>query len=239
MLERAVLPDLAERAGVRGGDRQPHAAHLGRERVPRGRAARPPARGARRRRQPDDRVPGQRHRGHQGAPHGSKAGDPRRGGGPPRRRGGRGARRARPPRVLRRRRADGGRGRVACSWPAARPSPWPSRSPAVSSRPRIVAIPGASEWFRGGIVAYASEVKADLLGVPPGPGRRPRRPRWPWPPACAGPSGADIGLSTTGVAGPTEQDGQPRARSGSAWRWGTRWTRSSSASPATASGSAR
>ena len=73
---------------------------------------------------------------------------------------------------------------------------------------RIVAIPGASEWFRGGIVAYASEVKADLLDVPPGPvvseaaamamadGVRRRL-------------GADIGLSTTGVAGPTEQDGQP------------------------------
>jgi nicotinamide-nucleotide amidase len=73
---------------------------------------------------------------------------------------------------------------------------------------RIVAVPGASEWFRGGVVAYASDVKHDLLDVPPGPvvseaaatamadGVRRRL-------------GADIGLSTTGVAGPTEQDGQP------------------------------
>ena len=73
---------------------------------------------------------------------------------------------------------------------------------------RIVAVPGASEWFRGGIVSYASDVKHDLLEVPDGPvvseaaakamadGVRRRL-------------GADVGLSTTGVAGPTEQDGQP------------------------------
>ena len=31
------------------------------------------------------------------------------------------------------------------------------------------AVPGASEWFRGSIVAYASEVKRTLLGVGDGP----------------------------------------------------------------------
>jgi nicotinamide-nucleotide amidase len=73
---------------------------------------------------------------------------------------------------------------------------------------RIVSVPGASAWFRGGVVAYATDVKAELLDVPPGPvvseaaavamadGVRRRL-------------GADVGLSTTGVAGPAEQDGQP------------------------------
>jgi nicotinamide-nucleotide amidase len=71
---------------------------------------------------------------------------------------------------------------------------------------RLVNVAGASRWFRGGVVAYASDVKADLLGVPPGPvvseeaaeamavGVRERL-------------GADIGLAVTGVAGPDPQDG--------------------------------
>jgi nicotinamide-nucleotide amidase len=73
---------------------------------------------------------------------------------------------------------------------------------------RIVAVPGASRWFRGGIVSYASDVKRRLLGVGEGPvvseaaatamaaGARDRL-------------GADIGLAVTGVAGPDEQEGQP------------------------------
>jgi len=78
---------------------------------------------------------------------------------------------------------------------------------------RIVAVPGASQWFRGGVVAYAADLKASLLDVPHGPavskataiamadGVRRR-------------FGADVGLSTTGVAGPTEQDGE---RPGTVW----------------------
>lgn len=30
---------------------------------------------------------------------------------------------------------------------------------------KITAIPGCSDWFRGGVVAYSNEVKADMLGV--------------------------------------------------------------------------
>jgi nicotinamide-nucleotide amidase len=73
---------------------------------------------------------------------------------------------------------------------------------------RLCAVPGASAAFRGGIVAYAPEVKFEVLGVPEGPvvtedaavamaeGVRARL-------------GADIGIATTGVAGPEEREGRP------------------------------
>jgi len=77
----------------------------------------------------------------------------------------------------------------------------------------LVSIPGASAVVRGGIVAYATELKATLLGVDAGVL------------AAGGPIqsivaeqmaqgvrarlGADVGLATTGVAGPDPQDGHP------------------------------
>ena len=73
---------------------------------------------------------------------------------------------------------------------------------------RLVNVVGASTWFRGGVVSYASDVKFDVLGVPRGPvvsvdtakamavGVRTLL-------------GSDVALSVTGVAGPEEQDGQP------------------------------
>jgi len=73
---------------------------------------------------------------------------------------------------------------------------------------RLVNVSGASGWFRGGVVSYASEVKFELLGVTPGPVVNAAA-------AEAMASGvatllhADVGLSVTGVAGPEEQDGQP------------------------------
>ena len=73
---------------------------------------------------------------------------------------------------------------------------------------RITAVPGASEVFRGGLVSYASDVKFDLLGVPPGPVVSEEA-------AAAMAVGAqrllggDVALALTGVAGPTEQDGMP------------------------------
>jgi len=72
---------------------------------------------------------------------------------------------------------------------------------------RLVNVPGASSWFRGGVVAYASDVKRSLLEVPPGPVVSAEA-------ATAMASGArralgaDVGLAVTGVAGPDEQDGQ-------------------------------
>ena len=71
---------------------------------------------------------------------------------------------------------------------------------------RLVDVPGASAWFRGGVVSYASDVKSSVLGVPEGPvvtseaaaamaaGVRDLR-------------GADVGLGVTGVAGPDSAEG--------------------------------
>ncbi len=73
---------------------------------------------------------------------------------------------------------------------------------------RLVNVPGASTWFRGSVVAYASEVKFSLLGVPEGPVVSAAT-------ACAMAEGArralgaEVGLGITGVAGPDEQEGQP------------------------------
>lgn len=72
---------------------------------------------------------------------------------------------------------------------------------------RIVAVPGASRWFVGGVVAYDSAVKHALLGVDPGPVVTAE--------AAAQMAegvrhllGADVALSTTGVAGPDPQEGK-------------------------------
>lgn len=74
---------------------------------------------------------------------------------------------------------------------------------------RVVDVPGSSGWFRGGVVAYDSQVKYDVLGVPDGM------------PVVSGECaeamaegvrrvvGSDVGISVTGVAGPAEQEGQP------------------------------
>jgi nicotinamide-nucleotide amidase len=71
---------------------------------------------------------------------------------------------------------------------------------------RLVNVPGASTWFRGGVVAYHEQVKFDLLDVPVGPvvseaaaaamAEGVRRA-----------TGSDVGLGITGVAGPDDQEG--------------------------------
>jgi nicotinamide-nucleotide amidase len=73
---------------------------------------------------------------------------------------------------------------------------------------RLTSVPGASEWFRGAVVAYASSVKYDLLGVPGGPVVSEAAAR-AMATGAARVLGADVGLAVTGVAGPTEQDGMP------------------------------
>lgn len=77
----------------------------------------------------------------------------------------------------------------------------------------LVEVPGASRVLRGGVVAYATEVKETLLGVdadllaargavhPEVARQMAERVRVV--------VGADVGLATTGVAGPDPQDGFP------------------------------
>ena len=74
-------------------------------------------------------------------------------------------------------------------------------------------IPGASVSFRGGVVAYATELKARLLGVDT---RLLARHGAVHPQVAAGMADgvrsrlmASFGVATTGVAGPDPQDGQP------------------------------
>jgi nicotinamide-nucleotide amidase len=73
---------------------------------------------------------------------------------------------------------------------------------------RISEVPGASDWFRGSIVAYASDVKRDLLAVGAGPVVSESAAE-EMALGAAATLGADVGLALTGVAGPTPQDGQP------------------------------
>ena len=76
----------------------------------------------------------------------------------------------------------------------------------------LVAVPGASRVLRGGIVAYATDLKAGLLGVD----ADLLAERGAVDEAVAAQMAAgirvatdtDVGLATTGVAGPDPQDGQ-------------------------------
>ncbi len=76
---------------------------------------------------------------------------------------------------------------------------------------RVVDVPGASAVFRGGVVAYATELKARLLDVDAD--LLARRGAVDPDVALAMAAGvrarlgADVGVSTTGVAGPDPQDG--------------------------------
>src|SRR5215469_14372438 len=74
-------------------------------------------------------------------------------------------------------------------------------------------VPGSSAVFRGGGVAYATELKAELLGVD---AMMLRRHGAIYPPVAAAMAqgvrarlGATYGVATTGVAGPDSADGQP------------------------------
>jgi nicotinamide-nucleotide amidase len=72
---------------------------------------------------------------------------------------------------------------------------------------RLVNVVGASTWFRGAVVSYASEVKYDVLGVPEGPVVSEEAAR-SMAEGARRVLGADVGLAITGVAGPDPQDGQ-------------------------------
>ena len=74
-------------------------------------------------------------------------------------------------------------------------------------------VPGSSNAFRGGVVAYATELKAEVLGVDVSMLKRHGPVYAPVAAAMAEGVrqrlGATIGVATTGVAGPSPQDGHP------------------------------
>ncbi|NHT16854.1 nicotinamide-nucleotide amidohydrolase family protein [Cellulomonas sp. IC4_254] len=75
----------------------------------------------------------------------------------------------------------------------------------------LVDVPGASRSVRGGVVAYATDVKGSVLGVDAGllaehGAVHPDVARQ-MAERVRGVVGADVGLATTGVAGPDPQDG--------------------------------
>ncbi len=71
---------------------------------------------------------------------------------------------------------------------------------------RVSAVPGASRYFRGGVVAYANESKRDLLDVPEALLAEHGAVSAPVARAMAegvrARLGADLGVSTTGISGP-------------------------------------
>jgi nicotinamide-nucleotide amidase len=71
---------------------------------------------------------------------------------------------------------------------------------------RLVNVPGASAWFRGGVVAYHEQVKFDVLGVPVGPVVSEAAAAAMAQGVCRA-TGSDVGLGITGVAGPDDQEG--------------------------------
>jgi nicotinamide-nucleotide amidase len=73
---------------------------------------------------------------------------------------------------------------------------------------RLTEAEGATDFFRGSVVAYDSEVKFELLGVPEGPVVSEEAAR-AMAEGAAKALGADVGLGVTGVAGPAEQEGKP------------------------------
>ncbi len=77
----------------------------------------------------------------------------------------------------------------------------------------IVDVPGASAVYRGGFVAYATDLKASLVGVPAdllaARGAVDADVAAALALGATERCGATWGLGTTGVAGPDPQDGQP------------------------------
>jgi nicotinamide-nucleotide amidase len=76
---------------------------------------------------------------------------------------------------------------------------------------RLTSVPGASAVVKGGVVSYSASVKEEVLGVD-GVLLRERGPvnkqvAEEMAEHVAALCGSDIGLATTGVAGPGDQDG--------------------------------
>jgi len=79
---------------------------------------------------------------------------------------------------------------------------------------RLTDVPGSSEYFRGGIVAYANEIKERLLGVKPETlkthGAVSAETALEMALGAQRVLGTDIAVSVTGIAGPSgEMPGKP------------------------------
>lgn len=91
----------------------------------------------------------------------------------------------------------------------------------------LAEVPGCSAVLRGGVVAYHPDLKASLLGVPAADLERgivSETVARAMARGAAARLGADVGVGTTGVAGPDPHDGEPV---GSVWiavtaPWGDR-----------------
>jgi nicotinamide-nucleotide amidase len=73
-------------------------------------------------------------------------------------------------------------------------------------------VPGCSDVLRGGVVAYHADIKAGLLGVPDdvlAAGIVSEAVAVAMARGAAHVLRADVGVGTTGVAGPQPHDGQP------------------------------
>ena len=75
----------------------------------------------------------------------------------------------------------------------------------------LVSVPGASTVFVGGVIAYATRLKAELLGVDPEllarEGAIHPLVAEQMATGVRAATGSDVGLATTGAAGPDAQDG--------------------------------
>jgi nicotinamide-nucleotide amidase len=77
----------------------------------------------------------------------------------------------------------------------------------------LTTVPGASAVYVGGVISYATRVKVGLLGVPMeivlGDGVVSAPCARAMASGVRRVLGADVGLSTTGIAGPDRQEGKP------------------------------
>jgi len=70
----------------------------------------------------------------------------------------------------------------------------------------ITTVPGSSEYFLGGVIAYSNKIKTGVLGVPPDLlgkyGAVSSEVALKMAEGVRGLTGADVGIAVTGVAGP-------------------------------------
>lgn len=89
----------------------------------------------------------------------------------------------------------------------------------------ITSVDGSSAVYRGGLITYATDVKASLAGVDPELLERDGAVAASTAKALAAGAvwrcRADLGLALTGVAGPTQQEGHPAGTVFLGWQAGS------------------